>query len=685
MQSTEMSSAQRFVLRLIGDWGPGSERIGGLALLGCPLPRARRRSATVTDLLVWTPYACTLVVLADFGSVQHGVLDTEPAGRWQIGDRAADLRTGPGTANPLLWARKQRGELAAILRRHGVSEHIDVLVVLVPKTGSRITWTPPAHEPGEETILIRIGQSSNLTEYFERPPSGGIRWRAADIVQALRALEVPRLAPEWDDLAGEGFAVSDVEKAGPAAGTVSEPGRTGWARKAGFPRIGALGRTPAQDRGGAAEFAEATARVVTDSVRAGARRRKIETGPEPAAISGQLESDENAGLIRESAAKAPEGERLPVSDGVSVAEISQPAATPAPAVESPPHVEEVETSTQGQAPVAAEDMCPPAPPKPVQDAEVAVPSRPGPAEGNASPRADVAPVQSEPVGTAANTGAVEDVSRVRFRSASAGPGRRRSTGVPGGRRRGLSRFRPGAGRTWRRSAVPGAAGGVRTPGQGRADRPDERAVARGRGAGVRHLAALAVAVAALAGLGATVFAASGFARFDVAEYATVCGGGGGTTVAPPYAPAGPSPVYLAGELSEANGFGPSAVWHPVDAGTVQLVACVSEVRLGKLVRTCQYPAVPGQPVGRTLNLFAMVYRLTVYEARTGNRLAAIDIVGDRFAADPAVADPDLCRAATGAPEDGLPGRRHSRLSHQQVQQALGPFVNPGPPHLRATG
>ncbi|MFI5720265.1 hypothetical protein [Nocardia sp. NPDC051750] len=197
------------------------------------------------------------------------------------------------------------------------------------------------------------------------------------------------------------------------------------------------------------------------------------------------------------------------------------------------------------------------------------------------------------------------------------------------------------------------------------------------------MVAIAVAAAALAAVAGTVFAASGFARFDVAEYSALCSGGSGTTVAAPYTAGGPSPVYLAGGLAEATTFGPSAVWHPVDAATVQLVACVSEVRLGELVRTCQYPPVPGQPVGRTLNLFAMVYRLTVYEARTGNRLAAIEIAGDRFATDPAVTEPDRCRAATGAPEDGLPGRRHSRLSHQQVQEAIGPFVAPPPPSIRA--
>jgi hypothetical protein len=142
-------------------------------------------------------------------------------------------------------------------------------------------------------------------------------------------------------------------------------------------------------------------------------------------------------------------------------------------------------------------------------------------------------------------------------------------------------------------------------------------------------------------------------------------------------------VYLGGELPEYTAFGPSAVWRPIDSGAVQLVACAGRERRGELVHTCQYPPAPGQPVGRTLNLFTAVYRLTVYEARTGNRLAAMEITGDEFGTDPAVSDPDPCRAATGAPEDGLPGRRYSRPSHQQIEQALTPFVAPASQRIRA--
>lgn len=222
VQSTELSGVQRFVRRLITDWGAGGGRLGGVALLGAPVERSRRRSAPAPDLLVWTPYGCTLVVLADFGSVQHGVLETAPTGRWRIGESAADLRTGKSTPNPILRGRKQRGELAALFRRHGLSEHIDVLVVLIPKTGSRISWTPHPPEPGTETILVRIGQSASFTEYFERSASSGIRWRADDIARAFEALGAARDLPDSDGLADEGFAAASQRT---AAAPPRRPGR----------------------------------------------------------------------------------------------------------------------------------------------------------------------------------------------------------------------------------------------------------------------------------------------------------------------------------------------------------------------------------------------------------------------------------------------------------------------------
>ncbi|NKY33734.1 hypothetical protein HGA13_11685 [Nocardia speluncae] len=850
VQSAELSGVQRFVLRLIGDWGAGSERVGGIALLGCPLPRPRRRSTTTADLLIWTPYGCTLVLLADFGSVQHGVLDTPSAGRWQVGERAADLRTGSGAVNPLHRARRQRAELAAVFRRAGVPEQIELLVVLIPKTGSRITWNRPPQEPGEETIMVRIGQSTGFAEYFQRPPDRPVRWRAADIAQAFSALGVPLSAPDPAEAADEGFVVTAADTM-IGAPTPAQPASP--SRKAGVPLFGGARRRAAQPDivfpgpvvDGAAERAEYAEAAPGPGATGIPEKRALQgTAPsyrvdrEPASgraeASGERPPMASVPWHGHSGASVSEFDTTGFDGADADADIQQSSSAERSVVPGRPGSQETtgdygETGSERLPGTLSERTSPPVsevlsqrqpaaqtaggqePAAAVADPADVVVSGPRPAPGPrhsgarlgaaspverplpaAGPRsyseatdifATRAPIDGAPVGhapvehpaehapegpgswgrsperfsdralgsTAADnrsrrkTGAVrmsglrdrllrtaagaEDAPRpypfgaavhgegsaeeprtgagtARAGVSTGGPAEQPETGAPGpgvsrsaqvaGRvERGLTGFRQVRDRRRDRGMVARTAGGPRRPDHEQvadpqasvhrrrgavAGRPGEKG---GGGRGARYAAAVGATGAVLAVAAGTVFAASGFARFEVAEYGALCRGGGGTTVAAPYAVAGPSPVHLAGKLSEISTFGPSAVWHPVDARSVQLVACVSEGRLGQLVRTCQYPPAPDQPVGRTLNLFTMAYRLSVYEARTGNRLAAIDLTGEQFAADPAVTEPDECRAAGGAPEEGLPGRRHSRLSHQQIQRALAPFVTPAAPHIQA--
>lgn len=859
VQSAELSSVQRFVLRLIGDWGAGCERVGGVALLGCPLPRPRRRSSTVVDLLVWTPYGCTLVVLADFGSVQHGVLETPADSRWQVGEGAADVRTGSGTVNPLLRARRQRAELAGIFHRHGVPEHIDVLVVLIPKTGSRITWARPPQEVSEEMIMVRIGRSADFTAYFERPSGRGQSWDAAAIARAFTALGVPLSAPEPAEAEAEGFAVAGYDSAigtpGPADSAADRlrisniplfgstrrrpaqpdtgfgsPGRnisgpTGW-RVRGDAELGpadsyeesvgqeAVGRMPSADAEAVFRHADTVVDLPGGLPRVASAEHQ---GDSDAALGSDGSGTINAGELDEEAGVGPK--RLPVEsvdteraagemDNAAETETgdrgygSRPAAVlpgslraarefaddfrgPAggpqrsagdlsgaveesrgPASGSPGSAREswgragglpgavegsrglaggssapVEESRGGGAesrglpgdlPGAVGESREPVGQVP-EDAgassgfgTVGTPSwRPGrvvqgrdgherslrtvapPADDAANP--DLAAAASMDGGVRPAVEKSGNAGEVSFSEGAAGRaseqqevgtaerGADRSRRIPAGVRRGVAGVRRAPARIRDRVTVARAPGNRRkterarpatrrpTPEPGwpaeTAGGPENGTGGRRRGA--RYALVAGAAGVVLAALAGTVFAASGSARFDLAEYGALCQGGEGSTVAAPYSAAGPRPVYLAGELSEITAFGPSPVWHPADARSVQLVACVSEVRLGTLVQTCQYQPAPGRPVGRTLNLFSKVYRLSVYEARTGARLAAVELTGEQFAADPAVTEPDACRAAAGAPEEGLPGRRHSRLSQQQIQDALTPLVAPAASGIRA--
>lgn len=767
VQSTELSGVQRFVRRLVSDWGPGAGRTGGVALLGSPQQRSRRRSAPDTDLLIWTPYTCTLVVLADFGSVQHGVLTTGPTGRWQLGDGVADLRTGKSTPNPVLRGRKVRSELTALFRRHGLSEHIDVLVVLIPKTGSRITWTPPPPEDGIETVLVRIGRSEGLTEYFERSTTGPMRWRGEDIERAFEILGATRYLPDPDALGQEGFAVAPGSTAGTRAASggsaepvaSTEPGPVAaLSTTSGLPREGHVteefvaappGASVEQDDPSGPPLRYSSAPPAPMAApdahpERGEITRGIDTGP---ADSGELRSGDerpvasdaaNAAGMRDMVTSARDrtgsDQRLPGPDAGVEDGAGRPAAresgvgervtgderddgvSAGMAVETLPRrgVSEREAGPEpvartGSPAASVEPGAPMAPTAVRDDPAAALVEHGGPAAATAG-HGSAAPATAG-YGSAAESGLravpIPAVSREFAGSQGddepAGPARigSRSPGhgdfpgaapasesdggprigdrVPAPARWGLAGLRAIPARARRAASGPRpAARPPREPWEGRAHGGPAR-----RGKDLRYPAVLGLAGVALAAVTATVFAASGFARFDVTEYGDLCAGGEGNPAAAPYSAAGPSPVYLGGELAEYTAFGPSAVWRPIDSGAVQLVACVGQERHGELVHTCQYPPAPGQPVGRTLNLFTAVYRLTVYEARTGSRLAAMEITGDAFGTDPAAAVPDACRAATGAPEDGLPGRRYSRPSHQQIEQALTPFVAPASQRVRA--
>lgn len=793
VQSTELSGVQRFVRRLISDWGPGAERMGGVALLGSPQPRSRRRAAPDTDLLVWTPYACTLVVLADFGSVQHGELTTGPTGRWQVGDGVADLRIGKSAPNPILRGRKVRNELVTLFRRHGLSEHIDVLVVLIPKTGSRITWTPPPPVDGIETVLVRIGRSAGLAEYFEHAAVGPVRWRGEDIERAFEILQAPRYLPDPDALEEEGFFFAPGSTAGirAASGASPEPRVPGGpVPVAPISAASALSR----ERGITADFASSPQSVSTEQDALSCPPIR-DSDASPAPMAGPDEPPERGDGTRETGAGSVDsGESLigdeprPGSEAVSPAGMratgtaARARTEPDAAVERSagrPTVEEPgvggadtgrgrddggfggaaaepwqrfggserETGSEpkvrtGSSAVAVESggpgaataeygsatAAPAAPeagpiPETGEDSDFRADSGPAPVRsvlrgrfgaGSSGPGQSRAESASPAVGyrdaaadpgeqaapkpargftgsqyDRAPDGAVRNGSRAPGRGGQdftdtaaapdSGHGHRSGDRVPARVRRGLAGLREIPVRARRTAVGPHpAARPPREPWAGRAYGTPAR-----RGKDLRYPAALGLAGVALAAVAATVFAASGFARFDVTEYGALCGGGEGNPAAAPYSAAGPSPVYLGGELPDYTAFGPSAVWRPIDSGAVQLVACVDRERRGELVHTCQYPPAPGQPVGRTLNLFTAVYRLTVYEARTGNRLAAMEVTGDRYGSDPAVSEPDPCRAATGAPEDGLPGRRYSRPSHRQIEQALTPFVVPVSERIRA--
>ncbi len=180
---------------------------------------------------------------------------------------------------------------------------------------------------------------------------------------------------------------------------------------------------------------------------------------------------------------------------------------------------------------------------------------------------------------------------------------------------------------------------------------------------------------ALFGAGFFAITAVQASRFEMSDYDRMCGEN--RTPFPnaaAYERDGPSPIYLSGDLGGMVTRDDARAWRPTDPGTAQLIACMKQLELRELVQTCQYAPGPGEPIGRTVNLFRASYEVVVYELRTGREVARAVMFGDRFSADPANIDPDRCRAAADAPD--YLGRRLGQPSAAQVTGFLTPVVHP---------
>ncbi|WP_316575328.1 NERD domain-containing protein [Nocardia canadensis] len=178
---------------------------------------------------------------------------------------------------------------------------------------------------------------------------------------------------------------------------------------------------------------------------------------------------------------------------------------------------------------------------------------------------------------------------------------------------------------------------------------------------------------ALFGAGFFAITAVQASRFEMADYDRMCGDRKPFPNAAEYQRDGARPIYLSGELATIVGASDSPAWNPSDTSSVQLIACMRQTSLGDLVQTCQLPAAPGAPIGRTVNLFRATYEITVYELRTGREAGRAIMVGERYSADPANTDPDRCRAVADAPD--VLGRRLGLPSTAQVTGFLAPLVH----------
>lgn len=589
-----LSGPERFVRRVLREGGVNLPRIGGLALFEVTVPRRRRFRGSEVDLLVWTPHRCIVVQIYGLASVQHGELDIRSNGRWHVGARPADLELPKSAANPLGPARRHTLDVQALFERHGLPQQLQTLVVLVPKTSSRITGHTPDFGNDTGVVLASSRQSEPLNRYFHRRVEGTPSWNVDDIVRACTILGRADDLPERAELTAQGFADTDSTPV-PVPTAESE-----------VDHAAAAGRRPPGESAASSEVTAAGASSTVDE-------------PEPVVPADR--SSTGGRLLSSSDAE----------DGVGAVPVGSMGTE---ALRST-HARASASAARGARVVTSVDVV-----SAVGGSSSAVLS----ADAAQGPGA----ASSDDAMSAAGCSSVTD--------ASSATGRSKPVRTP----------RPAA-------HVPGAATRASAAGARPAVSRNDSGQPRPKRVPTAGVSVIIVVFVVL------VFGACAVGtRFDVGDYAAMCASPRTFAEAADYTENGPSPVAVVGALDGVTGYDGSARWHPDEASSVQLVACLSQVRTGELVGTCRYAPGRGQPVGRTLNLFRAVYRVTVYEAATGSRLTTADIEGARFSDDPAApaaTETDSCRAAaTVADEENLPGRRYSRVSRTQIHQVLDPVV-----------
>lgn len=697
-----LSGPERFVRRVLCEGGVDLPCIAGLALFGVTVPRRRRFRGTDVHLLVWTPHRCIVVQIYGLASVQHGELDIRSNGRWFVGERPADLQLPKSVVNPLVQARRHTLDVQALFERHDLPHQLETLVVLVPKTSSRITGHPPDFGNDVGVLLACSRQSGPLYRHLNREIEGTSSWDVDNIVRAWTVLGRADDVPERAALAAQGFA--DTNSA-PAAVPLAES-------EVDHAAVGdqSPGESVSTSGATAADWSSTVDRsepmVAADHASTGdpvpsSSDADDDVGAVPVASIGAETLDmrkESAGrpgraTRRTTLAASDRGDTFTVAEslpaqkpGTHVAEPSPESAHSAP-VGTPmtdrakKHLHRLRfPGFSGSGRVGSNhsrQLTSPSsdiesehdsvlPPRDRRRSSTVLWSLTGPAGdrrrrpfgtvgfgGGRRPRDDAGP--QEPTDRSQDG---NDAPTPRQRWQAAGTDRR-----------------PNAVLVSRRAAhVPAAATKASTAGARPAASRNESGQCRSKRVPTAGFSLLVVVFVVL------VFGACAVGkRFDVGDYAAMCGSPRAFTEAADYTENRPSPVAAVGELDGLTGNGGSALWHPDEASSVQLVACLSQVRTGELVGTCRYEPGRGHPVGRTLNLFHAVYRLTVYEAATGSRLATTDIEGSRFSDDPAShTETDSCRAAaTTADEEDLPGRRYSRVSRAQIHEVLDPVVQYG--------
>lgn len=187
---------------------------------------------------------------------------------------------------------------------------------------------------------------------------------------------------------------------------------------------------------------------------------------------------------------------------------------------------------------------------------------------------------------------------------------------------------------------------------------------------------IVVAGVALAGVGYLVFKPE---PFKLADYEKMCESPRGFPEAAAYEGAAPHPVKVAtGRMSMKSDDPEKAAYFPDDPAAVQLVSCVTRVGRGPFVKRCEYTLENNSSgtVVRTIDLYRGIHTITVYEARTGNKLAESKVEGKGFIGNSMKEESDPCQdfLRVKDPTATRSSQTESEPSVSQVREFLAPHV-----------
>lgn len=205
---SRLSSTERTVANWLKSW-TGPHALPGIAVVGL----------RGSDVVVWTPKTCVVVLLKGFTERVTGTLvcsDTEP---WTIDGRIAPLEGVQSGTEPMDGVRARTRELEHDLRAAPGREGVGVtgIVLVIPQLGTRITLEKGPLPDGMDVV---VGDGPNsLRAYFTRIAGGDAgtdpgldSWDAAQVGQALGTLGFAAAAT-YSDLIAEGFPAPRADRA----------------------------------------------------------------------------------------------------------------------------------------------------------------------------------------------------------------------------------------------------------------------------------------------------------------------------------------------------------------------------------------------------------------------------------------------------------------------------------------